>query len=243
MSGVVSGATEAAAPVMAAILALLGAYVLARFVIGFAPPKFKRAISLKFLAPLGLFAGFVDATGGGGWGPVGTPALLASGRIEPRKTIGSIDTSEFLVALAASLGFLLALGSQGILWSWVAVLLVDGLGVAWASGVTGTAVLAIALVAVASVVRQLGTLPRPDPAVIERVRATEPSLWVGLPLGRRVRLKGPTHPKVGRTGAAVAAQTAAARDGDQGGSDGVDELAERLRGASLIHSNLKVTSN
>ena len=68
----------------------------------------------RFLAPLGLVAGFVDATGGGGWGPVGTPALLASGRMEPRKVIGSIDTSEFLVALAASLGFLFALGSQGI---------------------------------------------------------------------------------------------------------------------------------
>ena len=68
----------------------------------------------RFLAPLGLVAGFVDATGGGGWGPVGTPAILASGRMEPRKVIGSIDTSEFLVAVAASLGFLIALGSQGV---------------------------------------------------------------------------------------------------------------------------------
>ena len=73
-----------------------------------------KPIRKRFLGPLGLVAGFVDATGGGGWGPVGTPALLASGRLEPRKVIGSIDTSEFLVALAASLGFLLALGSQGI---------------------------------------------------------------------------------------------------------------------------------
>ena len=32
-------------------------------------PQFKKALTLKFLAPLGLFAGFVDATGGGGWGP------------------------------------------------------------------------------------------------------------------------------------------------------------------------------
>ena len=61
-----------------------------------------KALRKRFLGPLGLFAGFVDATGGGGWGPVGTPALLASGRIEPRKVIGSIDTSEFLVAVAAS---------------------------------------------------------------------------------------------------------------------------------------------
>jgi hypothetical protein len=58
---------------------------------------------------------------------VGTPAILASGRMEPRKVIGSIDTAEFIVALAASLGFLLALGSQGINAIWVAGLLVGGL--------------------------------------------------------------------------------------------------------------------
>ena len=56
--------------------------------------------------------GFVDSTGGGGWGPVGTPAILASGRLEPRKVIGSIDTSEFLISVAASIGFLAALGVQ-----------------------------------------------------------------------------------------------------------------------------------
>ncbi len=119
--------TEAAAPIMAAILALLGAYVLARFVIGFAPPKFKKAISLKFLAPLGLFAGFIDATGGGGWGPVATPALLADGRLEPRKVIGSVDTSEFAVSAAASLGFLVGLGAAGINWGFALALLAGGL--------------------------------------------------------------------------------------------------------------------
>src|SRR3954451_8591425 len=50
--------TEAGAPVMAAILAGLGGYIIGRLLSGFAPPKFKKAISLKFLAPLGLFAGF-----------------------------------------------------------------------------------------------------------------------------------------------------------------------------------------
>jgi hypothetical protein len=81
----------------------------------------------RFLGPLGLVAGFVDATGGGGWGPVGTPAILASGRMEPRKVIGSIDTSEFLVAVAASLGFLLALGTQGVDAVWALGLLAGGL--------------------------------------------------------------------------------------------------------------------
>ncbi len=88
--------------------------------------KLGQRLRARFLAPLGLFAGFIDATGGGGWGPVGTPALLASGRIEPRRVIGSISASEFLVTVAASLGFLFALGSEGIDFTWVAALLIGG---------------------------------------------------------------------------------------------------------------------
>ncbi|HEX2299022.1 MAG TPA: sulfite exporter TauE/SafE family protein, partial [Pseudonocardiaceae bacterium] len=80
----------------------------------------------RFLAPLGLVAGFIDATGGGGWGPVATSTLLSSGRLEPRKVIGSVDTAEFVVAVAASAGFLVALGSTQISWLTVAGLLVGG---------------------------------------------------------------------------------------------------------------------
>ncbi|MCA0144280.1 sulfite exporter TauE/SafE family protein [Blastococcus sp. LR1] len=120
--------TEVAAPVMSLILVSLGAYILIRFTLrGINRSNLGKPVRKRFLSPLGLVAGFVDATGGGGWGPVGTPALLASGRMEPRKVIGSIDTSEFIVALAASLGFLFALGSQGINMTWVAGLLIGGL--------------------------------------------------------------------------------------------------------------------
>ena len=120
--------TEVAAPVMSLILLTLGAYILVRFTLrGIDRRHLGKPMRKRFLGPLGLVAGFVDATGGGGWGPVGTPAILASGRMEPRKVIGSIDTSEFLVALAASLGFLLALGSQGVNAVWAAGLLAGGL--------------------------------------------------------------------------------------------------------------------
>ncbi len=119
--------TDAAKPLMSGILLVLGLYVLLRFT--FRPlPAFdgRRRLGLRFLAPLGLLGGFLDATGGGGWGPVGTPALLASGRIEPRKVIGSIDASEFLVSVAASAGFLLGLGSAVFDLTWVLALLVGG---------------------------------------------------------------------------------------------------------------------
>jgi uncharacterized membrane protein YfcA len=120
--------TEVAAPVMSLILLSLGAYLLVRFTLrGIDRRHLGKPIRKRFLGPLGLVAGFVDATGGGGWGPVGTPALLASGRMEPRKVIGSIDTSEFLIAVAASLGFLVALGSQGVDATWALGLLAGGL--------------------------------------------------------------------------------------------------------------------
>jgi uncharacterized membrane protein YfcA len=120
--------TEVAEPAMSLILLGLGLYVMSRFTFrGMPKGNLGKPLRKRFLAPLGLVAGFLDATGGGGWGPVGTPALLASGRMEPRKVIGSIDTSEFLVAIAASLGFLFSLGSQGLDWGWVLAFLLGGL--------------------------------------------------------------------------------------------------------------------
>ncbi len=120
--------TEVARPVMSLLLLGLGIYVLLRFTLqGLRTDQLGRPLRRRFLTPLGLVAGFMDATGGGGWGPVGTPAILASGRLEPRKVVGSIDTSEFFVAVAASLGFLLALGTAGINAAWAGALLAGGL--------------------------------------------------------------------------------------------------------------------
>lgn len=119
--------TEVAAPIMALILLSIGIYILVRFTaFGMRRDRLGQPLRKRFLAPLGLVAGFVDATGGGGWGPVGTPAILASGRLEPRKVVGSIDTSEFLVAVAASVGFLVGLGAHQIDFTWVVGLLVGG---------------------------------------------------------------------------------------------------------------------
>jgi uncharacterized membrane protein YfcA len=119
--------TEVAAPIMSIILLTLGVYVLVRFTaFGLPRGNLGKPLRKRFLGPLGLVAGFVDATGGGGWGPVGTPAILASGRLAPRKVIGSIDASEFLVAIAASIGFFFGLGSENIDFAWVAVLLLGG---------------------------------------------------------------------------------------------------------------------
>ncbi|HET6627621.1 MAG TPA: sulfite exporter TauE/SafE family protein [Nocardioidaceae bacterium] len=118
---------DTAKPWVAALLLGLGVYVIWRFLaLGGRRPEFRGRLSALFLAPLGVVAGLMDAIGGGGWGPVGTTSLLSSGRLEPRKVVGSIDTAEFVVALGGSAGFLLALGRQGIDFGFAAALLVGG---------------------------------------------------------------------------------------------------------------------
>ncbi|WP_341926875.1 sulfite exporter TauE/SafE family protein [Nocardioides psychrotolerans] len=118
---------DAAKPWVAGILLTLGVYVIWRFlVLGGRRPTFKSRPSARMLAPMGLVGGALDAIGGGGWGPVGTTTLLSSGRLEPRKVIGSIDTSEFVVAVGGSLGFLFALSSSEIPWGYALALLCGG---------------------------------------------------------------------------------------------------------------------
>lgn len=118
---------DTAKPFVGVLLLSLGGYVIYRFLrLGGERPQFKGKVRAAFLAPLGVVAGVCDAIGGGGWGPVGTTSLLSSGRIEPRKVVGSIDTSEFVVSVGASIGFLWALGSQSINFGWVVALLIGG---------------------------------------------------------------------------------------------------------------------
>lgn len=65
--------------------------------------KFKR------IGPLAFMGGFLDAVGGGGWGPIVSTTLIAGGRA-PRYAIGSVNLAEFFVALASSLSFILFIG-------------------------------------------------------------------------------------------------------------------------------------
>jgi hypothetical protein len=63
----------------------------------------------KVIAPLGLIGGFLDAVGGGGWGPVVTSNLLIQGT-SPRMTVGTVNTSEFFLTTAVSITFIIQLG-------------------------------------------------------------------------------------------------------------------------------------
>ena len=116
-----------ARPWMACFLFVLGLYILVRY----ATQRhhrlvLNRPLSGRFFLPLGFVAGFIDAAGGGGWGPLGTSPLLASRRIEPPTAVGTIDTSEFIVAVSASVGFLIGLGHLAVPWRYVIALLAGG---------------------------------------------------------------------------------------------------------------------
>jgi uncharacterized membrane protein YfcA len=116
---------SAARPWTATVLFILGALVLFRFTRPIILGK-KRRARARWLAPLGLAGGFIDATGGGGWGPVVTTSLTASNALEPRKAIGTTNTAEFVIAVAASVGFLIGIGPSNIEWEAVIALGIGG---------------------------------------------------------------------------------------------------------------------
>src|SRR5699024_7212289 len=63
--------TAIAVPLTAGVLLALGVYVLLRFTLRALPrERSARPLRTAFLAPLGALGGFLDATGGGGWGPI-----------------------------------------------------------------------------------------------------------------------------------------------------------------------------
>lgn len=94
-------------PFVMAYLIGIGLYLLLRAVRY--PPHHREP---RIIAPLGLAGGFLDAAGGGGWGPVVTSNLLVQGA-QPRTTIGTVNTSEFFLTVTISATFLAHIGSEG----------------------------------------------------------------------------------------------------------------------------------
>ncbi len=117
-------------PYVTAYLALVGGWILFR--------SFRKIpskpVSGKLVAPLGGFGGFLDAAGGGGWGPIVTTGLLGAGG-PARYVIGTVNTAEFIITLSVSITFLLAMltgrwteaGGFGTVGAAVAGLVVGGM--------------------------------------------------------------------------------------------------------------------
>ncbi len=81
----------------------------------------------KFLTFLGFSGGFIDASGGGGWGTVVTPTIISTTSTAPRKVIGTVSASEFCVALAASIGFLINYEKIDVNWATIGGLALGGI--------------------------------------------------------------------------------------------------------------------
>ena len=114
---------------------------------------------------LGFFAGLLDASGGGGWGPLATSTLLAGGG-QARTVIGSVSAAEFVVTLAVSITFLLSIGLQhleivlgllvgGMIAAPVAALLVRHVRERWVLVAVGVLVLCLSLYQIGHAVARL----------------------------------------------------------------------------------------
>ena len=118
---------ETIKPFVAAILLMMGLVILYRFLVRKNPiTSESNGHSRGKLTLLGFVAGFMDAVGGGGWGPIATPSLILSGNDEPRQVVGSVNLVEFFVTVAETLTFLIIVGPEAFRWDIVVALLVGG---------------------------------------------------------------------------------------------------------------------
>ena len=108
-------------PFITVYLLLMGIYVLSK---AFRKHIASRKSEPKHVAKLALLGGFVDTSGGGGWGPVVTTTLVGTGH-DPRTTIGSVNFAEFFLTLASAASLFILVDET--IWHVVAGLIVGGL--------------------------------------------------------------------------------------------------------------------
>jgi uncharacterized membrane protein YfcA len=116
ISEVIDG--KAIRPYISLYLVVLGAIILRK---AFMPRP--TTPTNKNLGLLGLFGGFFDAIGGGGWGPLVTSNLINKGN-SPQEAIGTVNTAEFFVAFFSTGIFMIFIDLQA--WQPIAGLIIGG---------------------------------------------------------------------------------------------------------------------
>lgn len=149
-------------PFILAYLIFIGLWLLWRGILY--PPKIRKPTVVE---PLGLIGGFLDAMGGGGWGPVVTSNLLIQGA-EPRKVVGTVNSVEFFLTLAISVTFISQIGLAsfagatlglligGVMAAPLGAIMAKRIPIKWMLILVGCA---LTLTSVYSLVRSLGLLP------------------------------------------------------------------------------------
>jgi hypothetical protein len=105
-------------PVVGTYTLILGIIIIFKVV-----RKHQKRKKIKHVGWLATAGGFLDAVGGGGWGPVVSSTLIASGK-NPRLVIGSVNLAEFFVSLASSFTFFTLIGGSG--WQTILGLILGG---------------------------------------------------------------------------------------------------------------------
>ncbi len=105
-------------PYISAYLLIMGLVIIAKAFLSFPP----REVTTK-LTPLALVGAFLDAIGGGGWGPIVATNLIVRGN-SVRETVGSVNAVEFFVTMSASITFFLSIGLGH--WQVIAGLAIGG---------------------------------------------------------------------------------------------------------------------
>ncbi len=108
---------EIARPIVLIYLSLIGLFLIWR---ASGHPPHER--DPRVIAPIGFAGGFLDAAGGGGWGPVVTSNLLIQGA-SPRKVIGTVSAAEFFLTVTISATFIAALGVEAFTTATVGLLI------------------------------------------------------------------------------------------------------------------------
>jgi uncharacterized protein len=108
---------ETVKPFVLGYLIAVGVYLLIRGLLF--PPTSQKP---RVVEPLGLIGGFLDAAGGGGWGPIVTSNLLVQG-VEPRRVVGTVNAVEFFLTLTVSATFIFQLGLKDFATATVGLLI------------------------------------------------------------------------------------------------------------------------
>ncbi len=121
---------KAAKPVVATVLLCMGLVILIKFLFRWkkvgASSSEEKSYSRMKIAVLGFVAGFIDASGGGGWGPILTPAFIATGS-DPRKAVGTVEFTEPIISVATFVTFGLIIGFESFLWNIVLPIVIGGI--------------------------------------------------------------------------------------------------------------------
>jgi uncharacterized membrane protein YfcA len=113
-------------PWVAGLLLVMGCLIVYRFFTRKEWGVTGKRLSRPRMILLGLVAGFLDAVGGGGWGPVATPSLILSDNGQPHEVVGSVNLVEFFVTVAETITFALTIGLEAFRWDIVVALLIGG---------------------------------------------------------------------------------------------------------------------